>query len=313
MHGPGNLFARRVNTPPGESVGGWTPDTDDETPRLVRLCGTRSGHLDPLRACSRQSGVGRRVVRGGQRCRLGHPVLEHQIWLPCLISCVGPWLCRGGTIRPRICGASSILTAVIHPRDRAGHRDPRDSGGFVAGTDETLDVFDVQHAMLDDVMARARAQGVTNIRAKQGDAQELPYRDGTFDGAYLVGVLGEIPDEHTALRELRRVLKPNGRLVIGEVFFDPDFVRFSSLKARGGTGLLRVRAEAWRIFLVPGAIPAPPRRSGGASDASAGGLESRHLVRRARAARRVSVRRSVGPAPHGPSATTGSHSGRDRS
>ena len=134
VHGPGNLFARRVNTPPGESVGGWTPDTDDETPRLVRLCGTRSGHLDPLRACSRQSGVGRRVVRGGQRCRLGHPVLEHQIWLPCLISCVGPWLCRGGTIRPRICGASSILTAVIHPRDRAGHRDPRDSGGFVAGT-----------------------------------------------------------------------------------------------------------------------------------------------------------------------------------
>ena len=98
--------------------------------------------------------------------------------------------------------------------------------------DGTLDVFDVQHAMLDDVMARARAQGVTNIRAKQGDTQELPYRDGTFDGAYLVGVLGEIPDEHTALRELRRVLKPNGRLVIGEVFFDPDFVRFSSLKAR---------------------------------------------------------------------------------
>ena len=132
----------------------------------------------------------------------------------------------------------------------------------------TLDVFDVQQEMLDDVMARARAQGITNIRAKQGDARELPYRNGTFDGAYLVGVLGEIPDEHTALRELRSVLKPNGRLVIGEVFFDPDFVRFSSLKARGGTGLLRVRAEAWRIFLVPGAIP--PRRFS----------RQRHLARR---------------------------------
>jgi ubiquinone/menaquinone biosynthesis C-methylase UbiE len=98
--------------------------------------------------------------------------------------------------------------------------------------DGTLDVFDVQQEMLDDVMTRARAQGITNIRAKQGDARKLPYRDGTFDGAYLVGVLGEIPDGQTALRELRRVLKPNGRLVIGEVFFDPDFVRFSSLKAR---------------------------------------------------------------------------------
>ena len=98
--------------------------------------------------------------------------------------------------------------------------------------DGTLDVFDVQQAMLDDVMAQARAQGITNIRAKQGDARILPYRDGTFDAAYLVGVLGEIPDEPTALRELRRVLKPNGRLVIGEIFFDPDFVRFGALQTR---------------------------------------------------------------------------------
>jgi len=96
----------------------------------------------------------------------------------------------------------------------------------------TLDVFDVQQAMLDDVMRRASAAGVTNITPKQGDARRLPYGDATFDGAYLVGVLGEIPDEHAALRELRRVIKPSGRLVIGEVFFDPDFVPFGSLEAR---------------------------------------------------------------------------------
>jgi SAM-dependent methyltransferase len=96
----------------------------------------------------------------------------------------------------------------------------------------TLDVFDVQQDMLDDVMRRGRAAGITNITARQGDAQHLPYPDATFDGAYLVGVLGEIPDGDAALRELRRVLKPNGRLVIGEVFFDPDFVRFGALKRR---------------------------------------------------------------------------------
>jgi SAM-dependent methyltransferase len=95
-----------------------------------------------------------------------------------------------------------------------------------------LDVFDVQQEMLDDVVRRAHAAGVTNIAARRGDAQRLPYPDDTFDGAYLVGVLGEIPDEEAALRELRRVLKPGGRLVIGEVFFDPDFVLFSSLKRR---------------------------------------------------------------------------------
>src|SRR5262245_14941496 len=95
-----------------------------------------------------------------------------------------------------------------------------------------LDVFDLQREMLDDVMARARARAVTNIAARLGDARTLPYPDATFDGAYLVGVLGEIPDGQVALRELRRVLKPDGRLVVGEVFIDPDFVSFGTLSSR---------------------------------------------------------------------------------
>jgi len=98
----------------------------------------------------------------------------------------------------------------------------------------TLDVLDMQQQMLDDVIRKARQAGINNITARQGDAQRLPYADGTFDGAYLVGVLGEVPDEQAALRELRRVLKPTGRLVVGEVAFDPDFVTFGSLKQRTG-------------------------------------------------------------------------------
>jgi SAM-dependent methyltransferase len=96
----------------------------------------------------------------------------------------------------------------------------------------TLDVFDVQQAMLDDVMRRSREAGITNIVPQRGDARRLPYADDTFDAAYLIGVLGEIPDEHMALRELRRVLKSSGRLVVGEIFLDPDFVRFGPLQTR---------------------------------------------------------------------------------
>lgn len=98
--------------------------------------------------------------------------------------------------------------------------------------DGRLDIFDIQQEMLDDVMRKAAGAGITNITPQQGDACELPYADASFDGACLIGVLGEIPDGDGALRELRRVLKRDGRLIVGEVFFDPDFVYLSTLVKR---------------------------------------------------------------------------------
>jgi ubiquinone/menaquinone biosynthesis C-methylase UbiE len=99
---------------------------------------------------------------------------------------------------------------------------------------------DVQPQMLADLARRARAAGVHNVVAAEGDAQRLPYPDAVFDGAYLVGVLGEIPDPGAALRELRRVLKPGGRLVIGEVLvLDPDGLPLAMLReAVGAAGFV---------------------------------------------------------------------------
>ena len=95
-----------------------------------------------------------------------------------------------------------------------------------------LDVLDVQQEMLDHTMRRAREEGFGNVTPKLGDARELPYADDTFDGAYLVTVLGEVPDQEAALRELARVVRPGGRIVVGELFGDPHMVTHAALAER---------------------------------------------------------------------------------
>ena len=95
-----------------------------------------------------------------------------------------------------------------------------------------LDIFDLQQEMLEHTMRRAGERGLTNITPTRGDARQLPYTDATFDAAYLITVLGEIPDQDAALRELARVLKFGGRLVVGELFGDPHWVSPARLRRR---------------------------------------------------------------------------------
>jgi ubiquinone/menaquinone biosynthesis C-methylase UbiE len=94
----------------------------------------------------------------------------------------------------------------------------------------TLDILDIQQEMLDHIMRRTSDMGISNIVPTRGDAQVLPYPDGHFDSAYLVATLGEVPDQECALRELRRVLKGDGRLVVGEVLLDPHRVSLDALR-----------------------------------------------------------------------------------
>jgi ubiquinone/menaquinone biosynthesis C-methylase UbiE len=102
----------------------------------------------------------------------------------------------------------------------------------------TVEIFDLQQEMLDHTVRRARERGLWNVNPTQGDAQELPYDDDSFDSAILVTVLGEIPDQDAALAEVARVLRPGGRLIVGELFGDPHMVTTASLRRRAdGAGL----------------------------------------------------------------------------
>jgi ubiquinone/menaquinone biosynthesis C-methylase UbiE len=93
-----------------------------------------------------------------------------------------------------------------------------------------VEIFDLQQEFLDHVTRGAAERGIANIVPTQGDATALPYGDASVDAVVLTAVLGEIPDPGAALREIRRVLRPGGRLVVGELFGDPHFTTLASLK-----------------------------------------------------------------------------------
>jgi ubiquinone/menaquinone biosynthesis C-methylase UbiE len=95
-----------------------------------------------------------------------------------------------------------------------------------------LEVFDVQQGMLDHTMREGVRRGIGNIVPTQGEGSALPYPDDRFDGAFLVTVLGEIPDGNEALRELARVVRPGGRVVFGETLLDPHIVLPAKLRER---------------------------------------------------------------------------------
>jgi ubiquinone/menaquinone biosynthesis C-methylase UbiE len=108
------------------------------------------------------------------------------------------------------------------------------------GAEGAVDIFDLQQEMLDHTIRRARERGLWNVNPTQGDAQKLPYDDDSFDAAVLVTVLGEIPDQDAALGEIARVLRPGGRLIVGELFGDPHMVTVGSLQRRAEAAGLRL-------------------------------------------------------------------------
>jgi ubiquinone/menaquinone biosynthesis C-methylase UbiE len=76
---------------------------------------------------------------------------------------------------------------------------------------------DMTPAMLDKARQAANAAHLANVEFRHGYAEALPVPNDWANVVISNGVLNLVPDKATALREMARVLKPGGRLQIGDI------------------------------------------------------------------------------------------------
>ena len=108
--------------------------------------------------------------------------------------------------------------------------------------------IDIEPKMVKRVRSRVEAEGIANVEARVADVYDLPFDDGTFDAAYMIAVIGEIPDPDRAMGEFQRVLKPEGTLAFSELLLDPDYLLASTLVRRARAAGFRVKDKIGNVF-----------------------------------------------------------------
>ena len=79
---------------------------------------------------------------------------------------------------------------------------------------------DMTPAMVEKAREGAKEAGLENVEFRQGLAESLPAGDGWADVVISNGVLNLFPDKLAGLQEMARVLKPEGRLQIGDILVE---------------------------------------------------------------------------------------------
>ena len=86
--------------------------------------------------------------------------------------------------------------------------------------------LDIQPGMLEQLknkLTRSENTDIRNVEPLLASACQLPFQNGSFDAAFMITVLQEIPDKWRALAEVRRTLRPGGIVAVTEWLFDPDY------------------------------------------------------------------------------------------
>jgi arsenite methyltransferase len=88
-------------------------------------------------------------------------------------------------------------------------------GGQVIGVDMTP-------VMVEKARQAAQESGLDNVTFRQGYGEELPVDDDWADVVISNGVLNLMPDKTAGLQEMVRVLKPDGRIQIGDILVQKE-------------------------------------------------------------------------------------------
>ena len=95
---------------------------------------------------------------------------------------------------------------------------------------------DMTPAMLDRARAAAATARASNVELRQGYLEELPVPTGWADVVISNGVLNLAPDKQSACAELARVLRPGGRLQVGDLLVDKPVPESAKAKIDLWTG-----------------------------------------------------------------------------
>jgi ubiquinone/menaquinone biosynthesis C-methylase UbiE len=82
--------------------------------------------------------------------------------------------------------------------------------------------LDATEQMLERARQRCAKAGLVNVDFKRGDAENLPFEDGQFDGAVSRFAIHHFADPQRALQEMFRVLCPGGTVVVVDVVSSED-------------------------------------------------------------------------------------------
>lgn len=134
----------------------------------------------------------------------------------------------------------------------------------VAPVARSVTAFDLANEMLAVVAGAAQERGLHNIVTKQGDVTGLPFADASFCIVVTRFSAHHWLDVPAALREVKRVLKPNGLLVVIDITAPEAPLHDTTLQAvellRDGSHVRDYRPSEWAAMLQAAGFQ--PERAG---------------------------------------------------